>query len=345
MASVDVHTAVESLPPATATMNEEARQSTEPFKTAKPLEGAQASVAKDIAQMSVSDKIDTIQHSETQQGMSAKPQEEHLPLPTSGSKDLIRLSEQPESPHQDLKASSQDVEKHDKHQMSLEQLPRPGNVADQQLKPGEPAKKTASKDGDSDSSSSEDERKEAKGEKKHTFGLSQAISSGFAGAAAGAASSLTGAATSAVLGAMHGKIGTPKPAPAQEEKKIEKTDSAKPSTEASQGQQKAAKDDSTKHHHSHHHGHHHHHSSHGDEATHAHDDAKESHHSHSKHLSSHEEHPEGSHHEHSHSHDGHSHSRHEHSHEKHDHSKEPATQSSHESGHTHHHHSSSQHHR
>ena len=327
MATINLPKPVEQLPSTETKLG-----SIETVESAKPAAETQLVALKD---MSISGQSFTSQIGEGSRQEQIQDHEAELPLVTTRSNTTASAANQLGAFSQALPMKAQNVEDHDKLQLSLQQLPKPGAVMKQQPPSrDEPAKKSKSKDdkSDSESSSSEDEDKKAKTEKKHTFGLSQAISSGFAGAAAGAASSLTGAATSAVLGAMRGKIGGAKPAsaaPAQakDEKKTEKNEkneSAQPSTEADQSQQKAAKDDSPKHHHNHHHhSHHRHHSSHGDKERHGWEDK------------------EGYHHEHSHSHDGHSHSHHHHSHGTHDDSKESVTKPSHESGHSHHHHHSS----
>ncbi|KAE9378552.1 hypothetical protein N431DRAFT_528985 [Stipitochalara longipes BDJ] len=242
MATIDVIKPVEKLPLTVISCNEEIHESMEPTEAAKPIEEAPLVVTKDIAQINFSGISGTPQKAEDSQGQKVEEHIEQLSLTLTKPMASISPSEQSKTsdhvsePHTE---KGKEPEAKEAHSISLEQPQNAENTTKQDPQPDHKVAKRATVEEDDESSSSEDEHKKAKGETKHTFGLSQAISSGFAGAAAGAASSLTGAATSAVLGAIHGKIGIAKPSQtpdkdAKKGEKSEKSGNAKPNGDASQ---------------------------------------------------------------------------------------------------------------
>jgi hypothetical protein len=345
MATVEVTKAVDRLPPIIAACNTKALESLESVEAVNPPEEAPAAAAKDIAHMNISENPGTPQKTEGSEEQKAKEHEDQVQLTVPRRTESIRLTEHPETSQQTIEQLASKFEEQKTLPPSTEKLPKtesPTKQDSQQvLKVVKKAAVEKDDESSSSSSSSEDEKEKPKEEKKHSFGLSQAISSGLAGATAGIASTLTGNATSAVLAAMHRTIGNKKPTSTHDKgaKPSEKSDNTKPNGDSNQSQPKVAKAESPSHRHSHHHR-----SRHGRRTSHSHEGTEGSHREHSRHSSSRSEHSEGSHHERSHSHRVHSNSpplhshHHRHSHGSHDHSTQSPSGSANESSHSHRHH-------
>ncbi|KAN0108893.1 hypothetical protein V8E51_008635 [Hyaloscypha variabilis] len=234
MATVEVTKAVDRLPPIIAACNTKALESLESVEAVNPPEEAPAAAAKDIAHMNISENPGTPQKTEGSEEKKAKEHEDQVQLTVPRRTESIRLTEHPETSQQTIEQLASKFEEQKTLPPSTEKLPKtesPTKQDSQQvLKVVKKAAVEKDDESSSSSSSSEDEKEKPKEEKKHSFGLSQAISSGLAGATAGIASTLTGNATSAVLAAMHRTIGSKKPTSTHDKgaKPSEKSDNTKP---------------------------------------------------------------------------------------------------------------------
>ncbi|PMD44798.1 hypothetical protein L207DRAFT_579725 [Hyaloscypha variabilis F] len=238
MATVEVAKAVDRLPPIIAACNTKALESLESVEAVNPPEEAPAAAAKDIAHMNISENPGTPQKTEGSEEQKAKEHEDQVQFTVPRRTGSIRLTEHPETSQQTIEQLASKFEGQKTLPPSTEKLPKTESPtkqdSQQDLKVVKKAAVEKDDESSSSSSSSEDEKEKPKDEKKHSLGLSQAISSGLAGATAGIASTLTGNATSAVLAAMHRTIGNKKPTSTHDKgaKPSEKSDNTKPNATA-----------------------------------------------------------------------------------------------------------------